>query len=193
MRQNGWLAHDKITPHPSPSTRVPSSDVRTTPHLSQGLYVPPQIAPTAQSSLSTTTPVHANPPGTLSALNFSTWFNSPPAENPPQSLDGVISSINESSTNSLYPFAHANIQSPTQGATTSSSDFVRQLLSQQQYQGQGSEYSDLSMIPKAPDLNYNVANWSDTVSTSEILSNFDFSIEAFNEMLKSSAAEAESV
>lgn len=193
MRQNGWLGQDKLSPQPPQVSRVHSSDIRSTPQIPQALYTPSQYAPLAHSPLPSSTSVHAHPTGSLSALNFSTWFNSPPAEHLPQSLDGIVTSINESSTNSMYPFAHANIQSPIQGATPSSSDFVRQLLSQQQYQGQGLENSDLSMVTRAPDLNYNIANWSDTVSTSEILSNFDFSIEAFNEMLKSSAAEAESV
>lgn len=192
MRQNGWLAQEKID-SPASSTRIQSSDVRSTPQPQAPLASPYVGQVAAQQALAPHAPTYQAYNPNSSALNFSTWFNSPPADQPPQSLDSILSSINEPHSSSLYPFANASLQSPPRNATPSSSDFLRQLLSQQQYQSQGFEYTDMSSTQRPPDLNYNVSNWSEPVSTTEILSNFDFSIEAFNEMLKSSAAEAESV
>lgn len=193
MRQNGWLSQEKVDSPSSSTSRIQSSDVRNTPQPSSATFAPTQAGqPANQVGMSQAGPHYQPHNPTSSALNFSTWFNSPPTEQAPQSLDSILYSINEPNNNSMYPFANASLQSPTQSATPSSHDFLRQLLAQQQYQSQGLDYSDLSNMPRPPDLGYN-SNWNEPVSTTEILSNFDFSIEAFNEMLKSSAAEAESV
>jgi hypothetical protein len=193
MRQNGWLADEKLDSPSSTTSRIQSSDIRNTPQPSPATFAPPRAGQSAsQVGMPQAAPLYQPHNPTSSALNFSTWFNSPPTDQAPQSLDSILYSINEPQHNPLYPFANASLQSPAQSTTPSSHDFLRQLLSQQQYQSQGHEYSDPSNLPRPPDLGYN-PNWNEPVSTTEILSNFDFSIEAFNEMLKSSAAEAESV
>lgn len=191
MRQNGWLAHENIE-SPTSSTRFRSSDVRLT--HSMALASPLSMSAPSQTHRPQAAGHQTQNPA-AGALNFSTWFNSPSAEQYQPSLDSILSSINEPGQNSLYPFANASQQTPPQSATPSSSDFLRQLLAQQQYQNQGFDYQVMPTAAQgAPDIHYNVGSWSDPTSgTSEILSNFDFSIEAFNEMLKSSAAEAESV
>lgn len=194
MRQHGWLPQEK-TDSPTPATRIQSSDIRSVPQMQQ---TPPQgVTNALQTTLTQPPTAYQTYNPTSSALNFSTWFNSPPAEHQHSSIDTILSSINEPTNHAgMYPFANASLQSPPQtGATPSSSDFLRQLLAQQQYQSQGFDFQNGSStgLQGAPDINYTVGNWSDPATTTEILSNFDFSIEAFNEMLKSSAAEAESV
>jgi hypothetical protein len=193
MRQNGWLAPDKLD---TPTTGTSSNGFQIN---EQQVAVPMAIQAMPAAQLPpyggfVQPPVNAfntyNP--TSNALDFSTWFNSPSTDQPPQSLDGALASAPTPTSRPQYPFASASVTSPTQTATPSSSEFLRQLLSHQQYQSQAGDIPDItSTTGLASDQTYLGTNWNDSTTAQDILSNFDFSIEAFNAMLKSSTAEAD--